>query len=261
MFSAAIYFCVKLILLQLYPAYICFKALKTNNQQEFRSLLTFWIVSITYLSIEFFSDLFLFWLPFYTEIKLLLVVWLILPQTQGSSVFYANYLEPFLNTHETYIDHALLEVQAKLKETIVLYGKQAISQFKRWVMGILFKNQESVDSASQMTHAKSPVEDRAGNNIIHPYDLFSTLIANRFQQASVSEISVDTPVVEKLERSDSHDSFVNIKQGANTTTVTPNLPPHQVTSPSWGNYLAGWIKKPLSSNSIPTISTEHKKQE
>ncbi|OBZ85569.1 Receptor expression-enhancing protein 4 [Choanephora cucurbitarum] len=263
MFSAAIYFCVKLILLQLYPAYICYKALKTNNQQEFRSLLTFWIVSITYLSFEYFSDIFLFWLPLYTEIKLILVLWLILPQTQGSSVFYANYLDPFLNTHETDIDNALLEIQAKLKETIALYGKQTLLQVKKWIMGMVFKNQETtVNSSETITHAKSPVEDRAGNNIINPYDLFSTLIsstANRFQ--SPSESTTETPVVEKLERSDSHDSFVNIKEGANATAVTQDVPPQEVASPSWGNYLAGWIRKPSSSSSVPTMSTEHKKQE
>lgn len=61
MLTLAIYFCVKLGLLQLYPAYICYKALKVNNQQEFGSLLTFWVVSISYLAVEYFSDIFLFW--------------------------------------------------------------------------------------------------------------------------------------------------------------------------------------------------------
>ncbi|KAI8086900.1 TB2/DP1, HVA22 family-domain-containing protein [Gilbertella persicaria] len=139
MFTSAIYFCVKLGLLQLYPAYICYKAIKTNNQQEFGSLLIFWVVSITYLSLEYFSDIFLFWLPFYNEIKLVLVLWLILPQTQGASVFYTRYLDPFLNTHEAQIDNALVEIQAKLKQTIVLYGKQAIVNVRKWVIDTVFK--------------------------------------------------------------------------------------------------------------------------
>ncbi|KAI7897135.1 TB2/DP1, HVA22 family-domain-containing protein [Mucor mucedo] len=82
MLTLGIYFCVKLGLLQLYPAYISYKAIKRNNQQEFASLLTFWIVSISFLAVEYFSDIFLFWFPFYTEIKLIIVLWLILPQTQ-----------------------------------------------------------------------------------------------------------------------------------------------------------------------------------
>lgn len=61
MLTLGIYFCVKLGLLQLYPAYITFKALKLNNQKEFSALLTFWIVSMSYLSVEYFSDIFLFW--------------------------------------------------------------------------------------------------------------------------------------------------------------------------------------------------------
>lgn len=61
MLTLGIYFCVKLGLLQLYPAYICYKAIKLNNQKEFGSLLTFWVVSISFLAIEYFSDIFLFW--------------------------------------------------------------------------------------------------------------------------------------------------------------------------------------------------------
>jgi hypothetical protein len=72
-------------------------------------------------------------IPFYTEAKLIIVLWLILPQTQGASVFYTNYLDPFLHQHEQHIDNALLEIQAKLKETILLYGKQLMDSIKKLV--------------------------------------------------------------------------------------------------------------------------------
>ncbi|KAI7904196.1 TB2/DP1, HVA22 family-domain-containing protein [Cokeromyces recurvatus] len=140
MITSAIYFFVKLGLLQLYPAYICYKAIKINNQEEFGSLLTFWIVSITFLSIEYFTDLFLFWLPFYTEIKLIILLWLILPQTQGTSVIYTNYLDPFLHAHEEYIDTILVEIQTKLKETIILYGKQLFKRIKQLIIDKILNN-------------------------------------------------------------------------------------------------------------------------
>jgi hypothetical protein len=103
MLTKGLYFCVKLALLQLYPAYICYKAIKADNQTEYASLLKFWVVSISYLSVEYFSDIFLFWfvniyllviqfinrintlrIPFYTEVKLIIALWLILPQTKVS---------------------------------------------------------------------------------------------------------------------------------------------------------------------------------
>ncbi|KAI8886171.1 hypothetical protein K501DRAFT_178335 [Backusella circina FSU 941] len=139
MLTKGLYFCVKLALLQLYPAYICYKAIKADNQTEYASLLKFWVVSISYLSVEYFSDIFLFWIPFYVEIKLIIALWLILPQTKGASVFYTGYLDPFLNAHEKQIDSTLLEIQAKLKESVVFYGKQAIDSLKKLVSDSVFK--------------------------------------------------------------------------------------------------------------------------
>ncbi|KAK4515087.1 Component of a membrane-bound complex containing the Tor2p kinase [Mucor velutinosus] len=223
MITSAIYFCVKLGLLQLYPAYICYKAIKVNNQQEFGSLLTFWIVSITYLSIEYFSDIFLFWIPFYTECKLVIVLWLILPQTQGTSVFYTRYLDPFLHAHEEHIDNALLEIQAKLKETIVLYGKQLIESVKRLITDAVFKSHEGEQETTHSLSAEQtskPVEPRetaidngTGGYIINPYNLFSTLIttaANRYQQQYNNK--QDTP--------SSSSSLPSLPSSSSATTAT-----------------------------------------
>lgn len=54
-------------------------------------------------------------------------------------MFYTRYLDPFLHSHEQHIDDALLEIQAKLKETIVLYGKQLIGSIKRVITDTVFK--------------------------------------------------------------------------------------------------------------------------
>ncbi|KAI8978056.1 hypothetical protein BDB01DRAFT_281518 [Pilobolus umbonatus] len=115
MLTFILYFCIKLGLLQLYPAYI------------------------TYLSIEYFTDIFLFWIPFYTEFKLILLLWLILPQTQGTTLVYNRYLFPYLEQNEEYIDTTLISIQHKLKDILVLYGKQCIDGMKKIVLDMFFK--------------------------------------------------------------------------------------------------------------------------
>ncbi|GAA5810052.1 hypothetical protein MFLAVUS_003470 [Mucor flavus] len=238
MLTSSIYFCVKLGLLQLYPAYITFKALKQENQKEFSSLLTFWIVSISYLSIEYFSDIFLFWFPFYTEIKLTFVLWLILPQTQGASVFYTQYLEPLLQANEHTIDNKLLEIQAKLKETVVLYGKRLIESVKQMISDTVFKGQEATDEQVTNELPIAPVQETGG--IINPFSLFSTFISVKNIPAPIetatppTTATTTTAVVEKLDRTDSHDSlqsYVNIK----STETSPQ--------PTWGNYLSSFVWK------------------
>ncbi|CAO3702299.1 unnamed protein product [Rhizopus stolonifer] len=118
-----IYFIIKFVFLQFYPCFITFKAIKQGQDRDHISLLTFWVVSVLFLSIEYFTDIFLFWIPFYTEIKLIFLIWLILPQTQGSVVFYSRYIEPFFNQHESTIEKTLISIQEKLKTMIFSWLK------------------------------------------------------------------------------------------------------------------------------------------
>lgn len=102
MITSALYFAVKIISLQLYPAYTCFKALRAKDTQQYLPFLIHFIVATAFLSGEYLADLFLFWytpfllsitkaktsnasrIPFYYEVKLVLLLWITLPQTKAS---------------------------------------------------------------------------------------------------------------------------------------------------------------------------------
>lgn len=56
-----IYFIVRLHYLQFHPCYATYKAIKSNQEQQFRSLLIFWVSCLSFLAIESFTDLFLSW--------------------------------------------------------------------------------------------------------------------------------------------------------------------------------------------------------
>lgn len=82
----------------------------------------------------------------------------------------------------------------------------------------------------------APVQEKPAGGVINPFSLFSTFISIKDTQKS-SEIPTSpttTAVVEKLDRTDSHDSlqsYVNIKS-------TDTAPP-----PTWGNYLSSFVWK------------------
>lgn len=60
----------------------------------------YWIVFAFFITIETFTDIFLSWFPFYYEIKVLLVVWLLSPATKGSSMLYKKFVHPMLTRRE-----------------------------------------------------------------------------------------------------------------------------------------------------------------
>ncbi|ORZ11480.1 TB2/DP1, HVA22 family-domain-containing protein [Absidia repens] len=142
MITRPIYVLTKLFFLQLYPAYLSYKSIKHNQQQQqqqqYSPLIIYWMVVSLYLAIEYITDIFLFWFPFYYEIKLVIVLWL-LPQTNGTEVFYKQYIDPFLSSHEALIDQTLIDIQAKVKSRVSLYWQNMVQFLRTFISDSFFK--------------------------------------------------------------------------------------------------------------------------
>ncbi|KAH8925749.1 hypothetical protein BT69DRAFT_1087199 [Atractiella rhizophila] len=83
-----------------YPAYSSYKAVKTNDAAQLEVWLMYWVV-IAFVSVaEMTVEWTISWIPFYWELKTLIVLWLTLPQIQGSTFVYVTFVHPFLTTHD-----------------------------------------------------------------------------------------------------------------------------------------------------------------
>ena len=72
--------------------------------------MTYWIVFAIVTITEEISDLLLsFWLPFYYEIKIIFLFWLLSPVTRGSTLIYRQVIHPALLSREEDIDQMLLQ--------------------------------------------------------------------------------------------------------------------------------------------------------
>lgn len=60
----------------------------------------YWIVFAFFTCIETFTDIFLSWFPFYYEVKVVIVLWLLSPATKGSSTLYRKFVHPMLTRRE-----------------------------------------------------------------------------------------------------------------------------------------------------------------
>nr|XP_020755632.1 receptor expression-enhancing protein 4 [Odocoileus virginianus texanus] len=68
---------VVLLFGMLYPAYASYKAVKTKNIREYVRWMMYWIVFALFMAVETFTDVFISWFPFYYEIKMAFVLWLL----------------------------------------------------------------------------------------------------------------------------------------------------------------------------------------
>jgi receptor expression-enhancing protein 1/2/3/4 len=94
----------RLVLGTLYPAYRSYKAIKNKDVREHVKWMMYWIVFALFTTMETFLDVFLSWFPFYYEIKIVFILWVLSPATRGSSLLYKKLVHPMLTSKEKEID-------------------------------------------------------------------------------------------------------------------------------------------------------------
>ncbi|KAF9992930.1 Receptor expression-enhancing protein 5, partial [Entomortierella chlamydospora] len=64
--------------------------------------------------IESFTDVLLYWFPFYFFLKTLFLLWLMIPSFNGAATIYTRILRPFLVQHRDEIDGHIKNVKSKV---------------------------------------------------------------------------------------------------------------------------------------------------
>lgn len=92
----------------LYPAYASFKAIETKEKDDDTKWLTYWVVYAVFSLVEYFTDIFLFWIPLYWFLKCVFLMYLMAPTSwNGSITIYYKIIRPLALRHEKKIDSGL----------------------------------------------------------------------------------------------------------------------------------------------------------
>ncbi|CAH2299537.1 receptor expression-enhancing 1 isoform X1 [Pelobates cultripes] len=118
---------VVLIFGTLYPAYYSYKAVKSKDIKEYVKWMMYWIIFALFMSVETFTDIFLCWFPFYYELKIAFVAWLLSPYTKGSSLLYRKFVHPTLSSKEKEIDECLIQAKDRSYDALVHFGKRGLN--------------------------------------------------------------------------------------------------------------------------------------
>ncbi|XP_034652580.1 uncharacterized protein LOC117891292 isoform X5 [Drosophila subobscura] len=118
----------------LYPAYASYKAVRTKNVKEYVKWMMYWIVFAFFTCIETFTDIFISWFPFYYEVKVVLVFWLLSPATKGSSTLYRKFVHPMLTRHEQEIDEYLTQAKERGYTAVLQLGSKGVKYATNVIM-------------------------------------------------------------------------------------------------------------------------------
>jgi len=75
------------------------------------------------------------WFPFYWEMKTVFLLFLSLPQTEGSTYVYDTYLQPFFAKNEAELDAGII----KIHHNTVLFVQRHLSNLFEFIWGLLLK--------------------------------------------------------------------------------------------------------------------------
>ncbi|KAF9502495.1 hypothetical protein BDN71DRAFT_1479188 [Pleurotus eryngii] len=97
----------------LLPCYSTYKVISQTPppRAELQRWSTYWVVLSAFLAFEHLAEWFVSWFPFYWEAKTIFLLFLALPQTEGSTYIYNVYLQPFFIKNEADLDAGIVSAQ------------------------------------------------------------------------------------------------------------------------------------------------------
>ena len=88
----------------LYPAFWTIKSIEKNDLSEQKNWLTYWAVFGFFILIDMFSPIIVKFIPFYLVMKILFLIWMFMPGTNGSKLFYEIVVKKILKKYESKMD-------------------------------------------------------------------------------------------------------------------------------------------------------------
>ncbi|XP_012719987.3 receptor expression-enhancing protein 1 isoform X2 [Fundulus heteroclitus] len=224
---------VVLVFGTLYPAYSSYKAVKTKDVKEYVKWMMYWIIFALFTTVEVFTDLFLCWLPFYYELKIAFVVWLLSPYTKGSSVLYRKFVHPTLSSKEKDIDEYICQAKDKSYDTLVHFGRKGLNVAATAAVmaaakgqGVLSDRLRSFSMQDLSSYQSDPAE--SGTSAAQPAAAqHRTRPIIRSKSESYKDFDMDGYEVLGLEQLDSAEFLPQTKPSSESesTPVTPSVTP------------------------------------
>mmetsp|Transcript_9779 Transcript_9779/g.16462 ORF Transcript_9779/g.16462 Transcript_9779/m.16462 type:complete len:150 (+) Transcript_9779:36-485(+) len=114
----------------LYPTYATFKAIESTEKGDDAHWLTYWVVVAVFQLVESFTDLLVFWIPFYYTLKLVLFIALQYPPLALPEKLYQQFLGPFFRKHEATLDHHVDKFKTDGVSHLSTLAKSGVEQAK-----------------------------------------------------------------------------------------------------------------------------------
>lgn len=191
-----------------YPAYECYKTVEMNKPdiEQLRFWCQYWILVAMLTVCERIGDLFISWVPMYSEAKLAFFLYLWFPKTKGTTYVYDSFFRPYVAKHETDIDRNLLELKTRAGDMVVLYWQKTASYGQSRIFEILQY------IASQSTPPRRPQPQQQGAGVRQP-----SVIPNQISE----QLQNEQPPSPASNTSSQHQDVAEDEESSGTSKEAP----------------------------------------
>ncbi|EYB84691.1 hypothetical protein Y032_0311g2129 [Ancylostoma ceylanicum] len=135
-----------------------YKAVRTKDVREYVKWMMYWIVFAIYTFVETLADIFIsFWFPFYYQLKIVFVIWLLSPWTKGASILYRKWIHPTLSKHEQDIDALLEQAKSESYNQLVRLGSRSLLCARDIVAEAAIRGQAQLVNQLQRSYSANDV--------------------------------------------------------------------------------------------------------
>jgi len=128
----------------------------------------YWSVVGAFVAFEYTAEWFISWFPFYWETKTIILLFLSLPQIQGSTYIYQNYLHPYLSKNEADIDAGIVALQSN----VLTFVTTRVSQL--WDTLLKFANKAAASQQTNQPEGQGPPRPPSSNPLDYARGLWDS---------------------------------------------------------------------------------------
>ena len=98
-----------------YPSMATISSIYKNDLKEQKDWLTYWTVFSCFVLLDMFSPIIIKVVPFYLVIKIILLIWLFMPGSNGRTLIYAIIVRKILGKYEEKVDRVINKIDGFIK--------------------------------------------------------------------------------------------------------------------------------------------------
>ncbi|KAF8213227.1 TB2/DP1, HVA22 family-domain-containing protein [Mycena galopus ATCC 62051] len=176
----------------LLPVFGTYKSLshRPTSEPELERWAQYWSVMGTIVAFQYLGEFLISWAPFYWEVKTLFLLWLALPQTQGSTFIYQMYLQPFFQKNEASLDADVASINAKT----FAFLQTRLAALWQIILGVINKN--AAAQQANATPGQAPAAPGAGltmDSAMNMLRTFGPSLMSTFQPAAAAPVPSPAP--------------------------------------------------------------------